>query len=92
MTTSHTPGPWFADASFVGSAAIDRFFVACNSKDLPGGRDEAEANARLIAAAPALLEALQQLLEHGEFTDYPNTRQWNAVQAARAAIAAATQE
>ena len=59
--TQHTPGPWFADTSFVGSEAIDRFFVSCHSKDLPGGRNEAESNARLIAAAPALLEALQDV-------------------------------
>ena len=81
---THTPGPWFADASFVGSAAIDRFFISCHSKDLPGGRPEAEANARLIAAAPAMLEALRKIesatVEGGTV---------NAI--ARAAVAVATE-
>lgn len=62
MPEIYTPGPWFADSSFVGSRSIDRFFVKCNSKDLPGGVAEAEANARLIAAAPDLLDALQKLV------------------------------
>lgn len=66
MTTPHTPGPWFAHASLVYSAAIDRFFVFCHSKDLPGGREEAPANARLIAEAPALAVALRWALEQIE--------------------------
>ena len=48
------------------------------------GNDETIANARLIAAAPDLLEALQMLLE------FPNTGP--ATTTARAAIARATGE
>lgn len=70
MPEIYTPGPWFADSSFVGSRSIDRFFVKCNSKDLPGGVAEAEANALLIASAPDMLAALQavasQLRLYGE--------------------------
>lgn len=94
----HTPGPWFADSSFVGARSIDRFFIKCSSKDLPGGVAEAEANARLIAVAPDLLDALRQvqaLLAIGthlggsaeNFKQYIDT--CNAIDAA---IAAATGE
>jgi hypothetical protein len=48
------------------------------------GEEQAEANARLIAAAPDLLEALQHLMvAHGEQLDY-------AFQQAQEAIAKAT--
>jgi hypothetical protein len=57
----HTPGPWFVDPTgdigfwFVGDR--DGGIADCD----PGDRDiyECEANARLIAAAPDLLEALR---------------------------------
>lgn len=82
----HTPGPWFNDATYVGSTAVDRFFITCHNKDLPNGREEAEANARLIAAAPDLLEALHALVSSWE-TGTPYTTE---IGAARAAIARAT--
>jgi len=40
----------------------------------------------LLDQRDTLLAALRNLLAEGEFTDYPNTTQWYAVQAARAAI------
>lgn len=56
----HTPGPWKAD--------IGTTFVAVHTKgnkktvhintNPEKGRDEAEANVHLIAAAPEMLEAL----------------------------------
>jgi hypothetical protein len=50
-------------------------------------RREALSNARLISAAPELLEALELLLNNvGKNSDYPGTN------AARAAIAKATTE
>jgi hypothetical protein len=54
----------------------------------PTTRDEAEANARLIAAAPELLEALQQAVTSMQDSGYQNSH--IAVRAARAAIAKAT--
>jgi hypothetical protein len=52
----HTPGPWLADGASVYEERDD-FSVICNfwSSSLP----EWEDNARLIAAAPDLLEALK---------------------------------
>jgi hypothetical protein len=50
--------------------------------------EEARANARLIAAAPALLEALQNLLDHCDRLRDPARE----VHAARAAIQSATGE
>ena len=61
--SKHTPGPWKANFAISGSVYIfggDRNF-ACVFDEW---RDEAnqEANANLIAAAPDLLEALEELL------------------------------
>lgn len=58
--TQHTPGPWEADHDgyvFAGIAAVGRAFP----QGFGLSHDEAtqrDANARLIAAAPALLDAL----------------------------------
>lgn len=64
-TPMHTPGPWMADFRLIGGRVVvnqanagDRMQVAL----VNGGADEQDANARLIAAAPDLLEALRSLL------------------------------
>lgn len=69
MNVGHTPGPWsfLIDESGSGdeifgydvSAADGRSIVYYDNNDDP----QTEANARLIAAAPELLEALQGVLE-----------------------------
>lgn len=52
---SHTPGPWTAEGSIIGA---DRTVVAYRVNRPAGGNQRVEdANARLIAAAPDLLEA-----------------------------------
>jgi hypothetical protein len=54
--TAHTPGPWLPVELKLGSRS---FWIAIHS----GGRlPETEANARLIAAAPDLLEALKAIM------------------------------
>lgn len=72
---SHTPGPWSVRASTVarepdyGIAAegcanvLAEVFSEFRAKGvhLP---EEAEANARLMAAAPELLDASERLIEH----------------------------
>lgn len=88
MSTQHTPGPWvmFANSLGVGVTAKGSADVArCNGFYEPNRkRDEEIANARLIAAAPDLLEALQYVMSaHGEqLTD--------AFEQAQRAIAKAT--
>jgi len=89
---THTPGPWTTKAVH---GLPDEEFTAVIGGDVeicilpPSG----EANARLIAAAPDLLEALKSVLEtitKNQFaTKYLTTAQ---KQKARAAIALATQE
>jgi hypothetical protein len=61
MTDKHTPGPWQSGGCVVygpdGAGVADLVAGVCNHN----GRspDETEANARLIAAAPELLKALE---------------------------------
>ena len=70
MKTQHSPGPWrvakqgeieSADGSPIADVAV---FVQWNTTD--GIKEEAmpwESNAKLIAAAPELLDALRELYE-----------------------------
>ena len=72
MSTQHTPGPWEQIGSTVfavdETGTVNRFSVSvqggyvCRTKGRPTAdstsEDELLANARLIAAAPNLLEAL----------------------------------
>lgn len=98
METKHTPGPWNANWTRISGQAIG-FHIAdskhgslrpiCEAYDNTGAMsaDEIEANARLIAAAPELLEALRGLLQ-AESPDY--VQSWGiAREQAIAAIAKA---
>ena len=74
MTDKHTPGPWVArrlddqewhidapngDSRF-GHVRWEQFAIVYGCDDVPEtGRDVAEANAHLIAAAPAMLAVLK---------------------------------
>ena len=99
--SKHTPGPWmahFEEAYFVTGPDLGRVAMMTNLKGAHGlgGRrsgNESAANARLIAAAPDLLDALEELsllmddVRNGEYTpDHLTT------QPARAAIAKAKGE
>ena len=79
--SEHTPGPWSfelhnEDFYIGGETAVCGTFA----QDHAG---EEEANARLIAAAPELLEALERIRDH-TFSPSSTIREW-----ARAAIAKA---
>jgi hypothetical protein len=58
MTTQHTQGPWVVNGNQVHAVNKHETFVA----DVFDQNGDAKANARLIAAAPELLEALELLL------------------------------
>lgn len=70
---AHTPGPWEVQGSEVWATRAIRFNLTtagtpliarvCEHKDAEGGFPY-EANARLIASAPELLEALQRIEAH----------------------------
>ena len=85
----HTPGPWTTQINHCNHAVVspDGFDIALVSAS---GFDS-ESNARLIAAAPELLAALECILKRYESAGvqcYPEARR--EVIAARAAIAKAT--
>ena len=58
MTLEHTPGPWTTDSAGLVTAGPRRLHIA--QAATTGMGHAAEANARLLAAAPDLLEALQR--------------------------------
>lgn len=57
----HTPGPWFSQYDDNGFYEIGSEAVTLRLAFTYGEGDTDEANARLIAAAPDLLEALRNL-------------------------------
>lgn len=68
---SHTPGPWTLNGRTVlGECFTGELRSICDSVR-GGDPTQANANARLIAAAPELLEALEQIIG-----DLPSRRDW----------------
>lgn len=64
--TKHTPGPWSFEMQEFGAVIVSdgsSIATAFASKVISGAELPMEANARLIAAAPDLLEALKELVE-----------------------------
>lgn len=92
--SKHTPGPWFLAEKVEGKHTVTNLRrirseregmehgAVCEVYGIADG-SEAHANARLIAAAPDLLESLAFVIR-----GVPDT--WEGVQKARAAIAKAT--
>ena len=101
MNTKHTPGPWRLSTSNPLAVNTSSAEMAIGIATTHGTDDsnyssffpsleQAEANARLIAAAPELLDALQSLLARVS-SDIIANQCWHEEQrAARAAIAKAT--
>jgi hypothetical protein len=93
-----TAGEWsvrFADAITVRDDKDNQLAILTHVRTRTGGRRECaevEANARLIAAAPALLEALQELADMAEKCDSWESFPSDPIEKARAAIAKATGE
>src|SRR5690606_19127575 len=103
--TKHTPGPWTpmkrqpasrADNGLCALAQVwGGWIVVVPSRMVDRSGYDAEANARLIAAAPELLEALEKLLtavDKACGTAIPQGSFVAARKAARDAIAKATGE
>jgi hypothetical protein len=90
--SQHTPGPWEIDQAirhgFTVYSQQAGFIVGYMDEEGRYGAVESEANARLIAAAPDLLEALEELLVQRE-GHYSTQTAWDK---ARAAIAKARGE
>jgi hypothetical protein len=94
MTTQHTPGPWLYTQEGVDAFGIVKpdgySIVHLAALHNSTSASELPANARLIAAAPDLLDALRGLIRDigvsAVYQDHP------AYNAARAAIAKATGE
>ena len=87
----HTPGPWVAE-DYAGAGSVPWYVVPHDHKGTIAALTglDAEANARLIAAAPDMLEALQALVSANNSTDGMAMRKaWGK---ADAAIARATGE
>ena len=63
--TEHTPGPWEVEDDVYVVEVASRDIVARCENDFP--RDVQESNARLITAAPEMLEKLIEI--HAYFID-----------------------
>ena len=84
MKTLHTPGPWHVGSKYPTDVYADRAGHAIARAVNPQHDGECEANARLMRAAPELLEALQDMLRLAD------AEGWEGFPKARAAIAKAT--
>jgi hypothetical protein len=91
MTSKHTPGPWEIDREVRTSINMGAKHIALvnfyNSPDAERNvsGEEHEANVRLIAAAPELLDALEMVL--GKMPDWNQAGE--TVQQIKAALAKA---
>ncbi len=77
MKTEFTPGPWSTDGSYVlplsdfAKAQPGTLYVAlCGISSSYRPKAETEANARLVAAAPDLLDACKALIPYLQHHDY----------------------
>jgi hypothetical protein len=96
---AHTPGPWSIAPPFSGFSKITGcdgkliFGLAAGSVDEKRSDDECDANACLIAAAPALFEALKAMVDaevdYMMINNLGDPEQQHNVKRARAAIAKA---
>lgn len=89
--TKHTPAPW----KIIGNTAKGRFAISGTNNPIcvTDSTPESDANARLMAAAPDLLEAAERAcIKLKELADdYPDDNYWNeCIESLNAAIAKAT--
>lgn len=88
--SKHTPGPWETLTFSQHELQTDFAMVKIGKRaHMVGYSDEDKANARLIAAAPDLLEALQEFVRTMDSlpeSDETSLRVWDMYQMAQAAI------
>ena len=92
MNTPHTPGPWNISNS-ASPAHSPQFGIYAEGERNNLAivyNDNAEANARLIAAAPDLLAALKDLLDYEDDRPGKGTRGAEVYRAAVSAVTKAT--
>jgi hypothetical protein len=77
---------WHRETNYVNQKVDDAFKAAQDHAYALGLKRGDEERSRLHAANAELVDVLSDLLDEGEFTDYPGTRQADAVKAARAAL------
>ena len=78
---THTPGPWEAKQTAVGITTItsvimtndDGLRFLNNINNVAISKDEAQANAQLIAAVPDLLDAVKRLILAFDVGDIAHT-------------------
>ena len=88
--SKHTAGPWKYDGDYVWADSIGGYVANPQTEDMTSGKfictrdcqEIIDANARLIAAAPELLEALEGMLEYSDLIDVYNSRDTNKARAA----------
>ena len=89
-TQKHTPGPWHVERTgrhdSAGRMVVSGNFCLSSVSNLHGNAD---ANARLIASAPELLEACKMMLEDLAEYESPKKGYFKSAEAARAVIAKA---
>ena len=86
----HTPGPWSIYFNSQDDLVIRKMFPDGQESHSIARCHSGAANARLIAAAPELLEALQRLSAQCERLRLPGETESDAERTARAVIDKAT--
>jgi hypothetical protein len=92
MSANHTPGPWRAENGIIKFITHGKWFTVARIDKPRFTQEGIEANSRLIACAPELLEALQQI--EAQLSEHPEANTGNskvhfAMHKARAAISKA---
>lgn len=87
MKNQHTPGPWAVSPY---NNIVSKNGTVAKTEQMPGNDDEErKANAHLIAAAPDLLSALQEMMSVFQDHEQYDEESAEVVSIARAAIAKA---